>query len=80
MPKWVRLIFGHHVNAIIILLHKKLQRNPHHHLGFMIKYLEEAATRNEFAEPVCSALCFNENGDEFDTFLSLQMMTITMMT
>jgi uncharacterized protein YihD (DUF1040 family) len=59
MPKWVRMIFGHQVNAIIMILHKKFQKNPHHHLGFMIKSLEEAATRNEFAAPVCSALCFN---------------------
>jgi hypothetical protein len=51
MPKWVRMIFGHQVNSIIMLLQKKFQKNPHHHLGFMIKYLEEVATGNEFAAP-----------------------------
>jgi hypothetical protein len=49
--------FGQQVNAIIMLLHKKFQNNPHHHFGFMIKYLEEFATRNEFTMlvPVRSA-------------------------
>jgi hypothetical protein len=55
MPNWVRLNFGQQVNAIIMLLHKKFQKNPHHRLGFMIKSLEETATGNEFAVPVCSA-------------------------
>jgi hypothetical protein len=49
MPKWVRIIFGHQVNPIIMLLHKQFQMNPHHYLGFMIKYLEEDAIGNDFA-------------------------------
>jgi hypothetical protein len=44
IPKWVMLIFGHQVNAIIMLLQKKFQKNPHHHFGFTIESLEEDAT------------------------------------
>jgi hypothetical protein len=33
-----------------MILHKKFQKNPHHHFGFMIKYVKVAATGNEFAE------------------------------
>jgi hypothetical protein len=44
--------FCQKVNAIIILLHKKFQKKPHHHFGFMIKYLEVVATGNEFASPL----------------------------
>jgi len=35
-----------------MLLHKKFQKNPHHRFGFMIKYLKEDATGNEFATPI----------------------------
>jgi hypothetical protein len=44
MPNWVRMKIGQQVNAIIMLLHKKIQNNRHHRFGFMIKYLEEFAT------------------------------------
>jgi hypothetical protein len=40
ITNWVRLKFGQQVNDIIIILHKKFQKNPHHHFGFMIKYLD----------------------------------------
>jgi hypothetical protein len=43
ITNWVRLKFGQQVNAIIIL-HKKIQQNPHHHFGFMSKCLEAIAT------------------------------------
>jgi hypothetical protein len=54
--------FWSSVNSIIMLLHKKFQKNPHHHLGFMIKYLEEAATGNEFAAPDSGAANFPVGG------------------
>jgi hypothetical protein len=57
IPNWVRLNFGQQVNTNIMLLHKKFQKNPHHHSKFMIKYLEGSATGNEFAVPICSAVC-----------------------
>jgi hypothetical protein len=49
MPNWVGLNFGQNINANIMLLHKKFQKNPHHHSKVMIKYLEDSATGNEFA-------------------------------
>jgi hypothetical protein len=62
MPQWVRLIFGHQVNSIIMRLHTKFQKNPHHHLRFMIKYLEEVATGNQFATPNSGAANFPVGG------------------
>jgi hypothetical protein len=44
--------FGQKVNEIIIILHKKFQKNPHHRFGVMIKSLDASATRNEFAAHV----------------------------
>jgi hypothetical protein len=55
MPNWVRLKFGQQVNATIMLLHKKFQKNPHHHFGVMIKYLEATATGNEFVTPLSTS-------------------------
>jgi hypothetical protein len=49
MPSWVRLKFGQQVNFVIMLFYKKIQKNPHHHFGFMIKSLKEETTGNEFA-------------------------------
>jgi hypothetical protein len=45
------LNFGQQVNKDIMLLQNKIQENPHHYLVFIIKYLEEVATGNEFAAP-----------------------------
>jgi hypothetical protein len=57
MPNWVGLNFGQQVNANIMLLHKKFQKNPHRRSKVMIKYLEDSATGNEFATPVYSLQC-----------------------
>jgi hypothetical protein len=54
--------FGHQVDSIIMLLQKQFQKNPHHHLGFMIKYLEEATIGNEFATPDSGATNFPVGG------------------
>jgi hypothetical protein len=70
MPNWVRLKFGQQVNATIMLLHKKFQKNPHHHFGVMIKYLEATATGNEFATPVCQFAAPKKNIQNH--FLDLQ--------
>jgi hypothetical protein len=55
ITNWVRLKFGQKVNDIIIILHKKFQKNPHHHFGVMIKCLEATATGNEFAVPLSAS-------------------------
>jgi hypothetical protein len=49
ITNWVRLKFGQKINDIIIILHKKFQKNPHHRFGFMIKSVKAVATGNEFA-------------------------------
>jgi hypothetical protein len=67
----VRRKFGQKVNDIIMILHKKFQKNPHHHFGFMIKSVKEDATGNEFASaclPVRSAKRKKTSKTTFSTF------------
>jgi hypothetical protein len=52
MPNWVRMKFGQQVNTYIIFPQKTFQRHPHHHFGFMIKFVNTTATGN-FVAPVC---------------------------
>jgi hypothetical protein len=72
ITNWVRLKFGQQVNAIIILLHKKIKKNPHHGFGVMIKCLEAVAPRNEFATSLStSSQCQKEKNIQ-NHFLDLQ--------
>ena len=63
--------FGKQINDIIMILKTKFHQNPHHHFGFMIKYLKVVSTGNESAMTMStSSQCQKEKPSKiiFSTF------------